>query len=141
MRTFNCDDLVGRTSLGCFLRIIKKVADLSKSNIKFMVNDENNMFSDQIMSILAFAQRNQQGQEDTTAYRFQAITVHQGSVQVAWKTGETTYEPLVLIAKDDSITYAKYAKDLRNKVYLKLKGDLGCEYHKDPDGTLVADPK
>jgi hypothetical protein len=142
MRTLNCDDLIGRTFLGsplpsgepCPLRIINKVTELSKSNtkrqedIRFMVKAENNLIPDQIMSynqILEFIQHDQQGQEDNTAYRFRAITAHQGplthldhhykgskyNVLVEWETGETTYEPLSIIAEDDPITCAKYAKD------------------------------
>jgi hypothetical protein len=30
-------------------------------------------------------------------------------VLVEWETGETTYEPLDLIASDDQVTYAEYA--------------------------------
>jgi hypothetical protein len=31
-------------------------------------------------------------------------------VLVEWETGETTYEPLDLIASDDPVTFAEYAK-------------------------------
>jgi hypothetical protein len=57
-------------------------------------------------------------------YKFRRITGHQGplrtldkdykgstyNVLIEWETGETTYEPLDLIAKDDPITCANYAK-------------------------------
>jgi hypothetical protein len=57
-------------------------------------------------------------------YKFRRITAHQGplhssdtdykgsafNVLVEWETGETTYEPLDLIASDDPVTCAEYAK-------------------------------
>jgi Reverse transcriptase (RNA-dependent DNA polymerase) len=57
-------------------------------------------------------------------YKFRRITAHQGplrtsdkdykgstyNVLVEWETGETTYEPLDLIAQDDPVTCANYAK-------------------------------
>ena len=57
-------------------------------------------------------------------YKFRDITAHQGplistdrsykgskyNVLVEWETGETTYEPLDLIAKTDPVTCAIYAK-------------------------------
>ena len=57
-------------------------------------------------------------------YKFRAITGHQGplspqdenykgskyNVMVEWETGEITDEPLSLIAADDHVTCAEYAK-------------------------------
>jgi hypothetical protein len=57
-------------------------------------------------------------------YKFRHITAHQGhlwtlvkdykgstcNVLIEWETGETTYDPLDLNAKDDPVTCAKYAK-------------------------------
>ena len=57
-------------------------------------------------------------------YQFRRISAHQGplitsdkdykgstyNVLVEWETGETTYEPLDLIAKDDPVTCAEYAQ-------------------------------
>ena len=57
-------------------------------------------------------------------YKFRAIIGHQGplkatdpdwkgskyNVQVEWETGEVTFEPLSVIAADDPITCAAYAK-------------------------------
>ena len=70
----------------------------------------------------------QEQQEDL--YKFRAITGHQGplspqdenykgskyNVMVEWETGEITDEPLSLIAADDPVTCAEYAKkhDLLN---------------------------
>ena len=64
----------------------------------------------------------QEQQEDL--YKFRAITGHQGplspqdenykgskyNVMVEWETGEITDEPLSLIAADDPVTCAEYAK-------------------------------
>ena len=58
-------------------------------------------------------------------YRFRAIIGHQGpllasdsdwkqskyNVQVEWETGEITFEPLSIIAADDPVTCAAYAKE------------------------------
>jgi hypothetical protein len=38
------------------------------------------------------------------------IKITRDHVLVEWETGETTYEPLDLIASDDPATYAQYAK-------------------------------
>jgi hypothetical protein len=57
-------------------------------------------------------------------YKFRRITAHQGplwtsdkdskgstfKVLVEWETGETTYEPLDLVAQEDPVTCADYAK-------------------------------
>jgi hypothetical protein len=58
-------------------------------------------------------------------WKFKRITSHQGpltpkhsnytgstySIMVEWENGETTMEPLQIIAKDDPATCAVYAKD------------------------------
>ena len=62
---------------------------------------------------------------DQELYKFRAIIGHQGpllasdpdwkgskyNVQVEWKTGEITFEPLSIIAADDPVTCAAYAKE------------------------------
>ena len=62
---------------------------------------------------------------DQKLYRFRAIIGHQGpllasdpdwkgskyNVQVEWETGEITFEPLSIIAADDPVTCAAYAKE------------------------------
>ena len=62
---------------------------------------------------------------DQELYRFRAIIGHQGpllaadpdwkgskyNVQVEWETGEITFEPLCIIAADDPVTCAAYAKE------------------------------
>ena len=62
---------------------------------------------------------------DQELYKFRAIIGHQGpllasdpdwkgskyNVQVEWETGEITFEPLSIIAADDPVTCAAYAKE------------------------------
>ena len=62
---------------------------------------------------------------DQELYRFRAIIGHQGplfasdpdwkgskyNVQVEWETGEITFEPLSIIAAEDPVTCAAYAKE------------------------------
>ena len=62
---------------------------------------------------------------DQDLYRFRAIIGHQGpllasnadwkgskyNVQVEWETGEISFEPLSIIAADDPVTCAAYAKE------------------------------
>ena len=62
---------------------------------------------------------------DQELYRFRAIIGHEGplkatdpnwkgskwNVQIEWETGEITFEPLSVIAADDPITCAAYAKE------------------------------
>ena len=62
---------------------------------------------------------------DQELYKFRAIIRHQGlllasnpdwkrskyNAQVEWETGEITFEPLSIIAADDPVTCAAYAKD------------------------------
>ena len=62
---------------------------------------------------------------DQELYRFRAIIGHQGpllasdsdwnrskyNVQVEWETREITFEPLSIIADDDPVTCAAYAKE------------------------------
>ena len=62
---------------------------------------------------------------DQELYRFRAIIGHQGlllasdpdwkgskyNIQVEWETGEITFEPLSIIAADDPVTCAAYAKE------------------------------
>ena len=62
---------------------------------------------------------------DQELYRFRAIIGHQGpllasdpdwkgskyNVQVEWETGEITFKPLSIIAGDDPVTCAAYAKE------------------------------
>jgi hypothetical protein len=72
-------------------------------------------------------------QEGQKLWKFRRVVGHQGplkpgdprykgsrwNVMVEWETGETTYEPLHMMAKDDPVTVAAYAKE---KGLLDLEG-------------------
>ena len=78
----------------------------------------------QLLEHLEIAQDHDMGM-DQELYRFRAIIGHQGpllasdpdwkgskyNVQVEWETGEITFEPLSIIAADDPVTCAAYAKE------------------------------
>ena len=78
----------------------------------------------QLLEYLENAQDHDMGM-DQELYRFRAIIGHQGpllasdpnwigskyNVQVEWETGEISFEPLSIIAADDQVTYAAYAKE------------------------------
>lgn len=131
------DDLIGRTFLmepdedGCIQRakISKLVADhedLLRQNperIKYVCrvgkdSDEEILTYNQIMEHLSRA-------DNDTVWKYKAIVDHQGplspsdadykgcpyNVKVDWENGEMTYEPLNVIAADDPVTCAIYAKE------------------------------
>jgi hypothetical protein len=112
-------------------RIVRKIVEMDnrEEKIKFLVKlpneeqDEIMAYSD-ILDII----KKQYGdeQEDPTAkWIFKGITAHEGplsphhpnykgskyNVLVQWEDGSSTYEPLDIMAKDDPVTCAKYAKD------------------------------
>ena len=78
----------------------------------------------QLLEHLENAQDHDMGM-DQDLYRFRTIIGHQGplllsdpdwkgskyNVQVEWETGEITFEPLSIIAADDPVTCAAYAKE------------------------------
>ena len=77
-----------------------------------------------IMSYVQILDHLDQQEQQEELYKFRAITGHQGpllqqdenykgskyNVMVEWETGEITDEPLSLIAADDPVTCAEYAK-------------------------------
>ena len=77
-----------------------------------------------IMSNVQILDHLDQQEQQEDLYKFRAITGHQGplspqdenykgskyNVMVEWETGEITDEPLSLIAADDPVTCAEYAK-------------------------------
>ena len=77
-----------------------------------------------IMSYVQILDHLDQQEQQEDLYKFRAITGHQGplspqdenykgskyNVMVEWETGEITDEPLSLIAADDRVTCAEYAK-------------------------------
>ena len=76
------------------------------------------------MSYVQILDHLEQQEQQEDLYKFRAITGHQGplspqdenykgskyNVMVEWETGEITDEPLSLIAADDPVTCAEYAK-------------------------------
>ena len=98
-------------------------------NISFILDIGNGKVEElisynQLLEHLENAQDHDMGM-DQELYRFRAIIGHQGpllasdpdwkgskyNVQVEWETGEITFEPLSIIAADDPVTCAAYAKE------------------------------
>ena len=110
--------------------IIDKENEVKKDPkyIKFLCEVDGDT-ADEILSynqILDYIERDNLDQENDTEqlYRFRRISAHQGplrptdkdykgssyNVLVEWESGEITYEPLDMIAQDDPVTCAEYAK-------------------------------
>ena len=98
-------------------------------NINFILGIANGKVEElisynQLLEHLEDVQDNDMGM-DQELYKFRAIIGHQGpllasdpdweksryNVQVEWVTGEITFEPLSIIAADDTVTCAAYAKE------------------------------
>ena len=98
-------------------------------NINFILDIGNGKVQElisynQLLEHLENAQDNDMGM-DQELNKFRAIVGHQGpllasdldwkgskyNVQVEWETGEITFEPLSIIAADDPVTCAAYAKE------------------------------
>ena len=98
-------------------------------NINFILDIGNGKVEElisynQLLEHLENAQDHDMGM-DQELYRFRAIIGHQGpllasdpdwkgskyNVQVEWETGEIAFEPLSIIAADDPVTCAAYAKE------------------------------
>ena len=111
------------------VEIIDKDNGQRVENINFILDIANGKVKElisynQLLEHLENAQDHDMGM-DQEFYRFRAIIGHQrhllasdpdwkGSkyyVQVEWETGEITFEPLSIIAADDPVTCAAYAKE------------------------------
>ena len=98
-------------------------------NINFILDIGNGKVEElisynQLLEHLENAQDHDMGM-DQELFKFRAIIGHQGpllasdpdwkgskyNVQVEWETGEITFEPLSIIAADDPVTCAAYAKE------------------------------
>ena len=98
-------------------------------NINFILDVGNGKVEqlisyNQLLENVETAQDNDMGM-DQELFKFRAINGHQGplaasdpdlkgskyTVQVEWETGEITFEPIFVIAADDPVTCAAYAKD------------------------------
>ena len=85
---------------------------------------------------------------DQELYRFRAIIGHKGplkatdpnwkgskwNVQIEWETGVITFEPLSVIAADDPITCAAYAREKNlmdgKGLDISSKGEITHQSHK-----------
>ena len=141
MPEFDPDSLIGRTFLlppGERLRakVTKKVVEEIEAadgnripNINFILDIgegkvEELITYNQLLDHLEQADE-QDNSMDQELYRFRAIIGHEGplkatdpnwkgskwNVQIEWETGEITFEPLSVIAADDPIMCAAYAKE------------------------------
>ena len=115
-------------------RVLKIIKELETDNesghidcIRVLIGiDKGESKIEEIISyqqLLDYIERSENDAEEEL-FRFKAIIGHQGplkdgdpgykgsryNVQVEWETGEITYEPLSIIARDDPITCAVYAK-------------------------------
>ena len=135
---FNPEDLVGRTFLldeqedgqRFRARIVKLIEDHESSveenptRIKFVcsVNDDK---AEEVITYNKLLEHITRDEESDIVWKFRRITSHQGplkpghhdykgsmyNVMVEWENGEVTTEPLQIIAADDPVTCAIYAKE------------------------------
>ena len=136
--TIDPEDLIGRTFLKepeedgqrFRVKIIEAIAnnqhDLAerKENIKFRCSVDDGCY-EEIVSYNDIIDHIENDQTNHGIWKFKSITAHQGplsagdksymgsrwNVLVNWETGESTYEPLHIIAADDPVTCAIYAKE------------------------------
>ena len=97
---------------------INFILDIGNGKVKELIS------YNQLLEHLENAQDHDMGM-DQELYRFRAIIGHQGrlldsgpdwkgskyNLQVEWETGEITFEPLSIIAADDPVRCAAYAKE------------------------------
>ena len=97
-------------------------------HIKFVCSVNDDMYEEILTynEILEYIAKNEEQDDDQAIiWKFKRIAGHQGplnkgdpgyngskfNVLVEWETGESTYEPLDVIAADDPVTCAIYAKE------------------------------
>ena len=135
--TIDVDDLIGKTFLrepsedGTRLRakIVENLSDEDDNRtndprfIRFRCTVNDGEFED-IVTYMDIINRIEKDDNDENEWKFKSITGHQGplsksdpeykgsrfNVLVNWDSGESTYEPLDLIARDDPVTCALYGK-------------------------------
>jgi hypothetical protein len=135
---FNPGDLVGRTFLmdknldgqRFRARIVKLIEDhennveQNPTRLKFVlsVNDDQ---AQEVITYNKLLEYLEHDEEQDLVWKFRRITAHEGplspshpsykgsqyNVLVEWETGEITAEPLSVIAADDPVTCAIYARD------------------------------
>ena len=132
------DDLVGRTFLldkqsdgqQSRARIVKMIDDYDykldndKDRIKFLLSVDEDT-SEEVITYNQLLDYLAKNDNNDVIWKFKRITSHQGplsgkhpdykgsifNILIEWENGETTMEPLSIIAKDDPVTCAMYAKD------------------------------
>jgi len=140
MATYDPSELIGCTFLklpedddqGFRAKIVEVIEerdwDLAgkPENIKFCCSVSDNEY-EEIVSYNEIINHIEKDEQDLGLWKFTSLTAHQGplsksdaaykgsrfNVLVNWETGESTYEPLHLVAADDPVTCAIYAKDNR----------------------------
>ena len=140
MPTFDPSDLIGRTFLlppeengeRHRAKATRQCVEIIDQDNGQRIENINFISYNQLLEHLENAQDHDMGM-DQELYRFRAIIGHQGpllasdqdwkgskyNVQVEWETGEITFEPLSIIAADDLVTCAAYAKE---NDFLALEG-------------------
>ena len=141
MPTFDPDDLVGRTFLQennkedgtrfrC--RIVETIREQdvalknSPEHIQFRVSVNNDQYEEIMMyqEILDHIERSE-AEESEVLWKFKRIVGHEGplsrddpnykgslyNVMMEWEQSEVTREPLSIVAADDPVTCAIYAKE------------------------------
>ena len=137
MMVMQPEDMIGRTFLTEPLdngerrhtRIVKAIIDHKNNltndsdHIKFLCPFNNDEYED-ILAYNDIVNHIERDYEDSTLWKLRHITAHEGPLQkshphykgstynvmVEWETGEITSEPLSIIAADDPVTCAIYAK-------------------------------
>ena len=140
---FDPSDLIGRTFLikhkgdgePATAKIIKEITDRDSRLADqperkcFLASINDNEFQEVVSynKILDHITRQEDTEEPMDLWRLQQILGHQGplkptdkayngspyNIQVEWANGETTYEPLSIIAADDPVSCAIYARENR----------------------------
>ena len=114
-------------------KILEEIVDATQANDEAIANHPamkkfrcsvNNDQYEEIIAYNEILQHLERDQESEGIWKYKAIIGHQGplrptdpgyngcawNVQIAWETGEVTYEPLNMIAKDDPVMCAAYGK-------------------------------
>ena len=124
------DDLIGRIFLrepsSDGTRLYAKIVDKILSDDQERISDSRYIKCefDDIVTYIDIINHIEKKEDEDTGWKFSSITNHQGplskgdkdykgsrfNVLVNWDSGESTYEPLDLIGRDDLITCALYDK-------------------------------
>ena len=138
MPTFNPEDLIGKTFLMDALpdgqchrarvaRLVQEHEDLTlqdPTRLKFVLSVNNDQ-AEEVITYNQLLDYMSKDEEDGTVWRFKHIVSHQGplkpdhidykgsmyNLMVKWENGEVTTEPLKVIAADDPVICAIYARD------------------------------